>query len=187
MSIREAAAELAPDLIEPVVGYRLWSVHGDRLYSPFRGDVWEDVELRARCLLGAHDPGDVPATDCSCGVYAYYDQPPRSSAVPRDLVIGAVLAWGQVELHGAGMRVSHARILALALPPTNGRKRRMLVAAANYLEVPAVSFRQLRRVAQKIGSPAPRCLRPPRTPLPWECPMGVARTSARPRTTGQRS
>ena len=183
MSIREAATELAPDLIAPVVGYRLWTVHGDRLYSPFRGDVWDDVELRARCLLGTHDPSDVPATDCNCGVYAYYDQPPRSSAVSRNLVIGAVAVWGQLELHGAGMRVSHARILALAQPPTTGRKRRMLVAAANYLEVPAVSFRQLRRVAQKIGSPAPRCLRPPRTPLPWECPLGVARTSARPRGT----
>ena len=185
MSILEAPAQPAPDLIEPVVGYRLWSVQGDRLYSPYRGDVWEDVELRARCPLGTHDPGDVPATDCMCGVYAYYVRPPRSSAVSRDLVIGAVAAWGQVELHGAGMRVSHARILALALPPTSGRKRRMLVAAANYLEVPAVSFRQLRRVAQESGSPAPASLRPPRTPLPWECPMGVARTSARPRGAGR--
>lgn len=156
------------------------------MYSPFKDDVWEDIEFRAVCRLGAHDPRDVPATECSCGVYAYYDLPPRSSAATRDLVVGAVAVWGALELHASGMRASHARILGLALPPTRGRKRGALIAAAHYLEVPAVSFRQLRRLASRVGvAPAPS-LRPARAPLPWECPMGLARSGAQPRVARQR-
>jgi hypothetical protein len=167
----------APDLIEPVIGFRHWSVRGDRLFSPFRGDTWDQLELHARCELGTHEPSDVPARDCNCGVYAYYEQPPRSSAATRELVIGAVAVWGELELHAGGMRASHARILALALPPTRGRKRRQLAAAAHYLEVPAVSFRELGRIARRAGSPAPRDLRPPRL-MPWDRPVGLGRAQA---------
>jgi hypothetical protein len=181
VSAHPAAGARAPDLIEPVIGFRQWRVRDGRLYSPFTGDAWDETELRARCTLDTHDPRDTPATDCGCGVYAYYDQPPRSSAATRDLVIGAVVLWGELELHGGGMRASHARIVGLALPPTGGRKRRLLVAAAARLQVPAVPFRRLRRLAGQAGAPVPATLRPPRTALPWECPMGLARTAARPR------
>jgi hypothetical protein len=176
-----------PDLIEPVIGYRQWSVRGDRLYSPFHGDVWDDVELAATCELGEHNPSDVPAPGCECGVYAYYDQPPRSSAATRDLVIGAVVLWGQMQLHGAGMRASQARIVGLALPPTNGTKRRRLVEVAAYLEVPAVPFQRLKAVAGGFGAPTPAAMRPPRTPLPWECPFGAARVAGRLAGFAQRS
>jgi hypothetical protein len=175
----QAGIDSVPDLIEPLVGFRHWSVHGDRLHSPFHGDRWDDVELQARCEAGAHDRADVPAPDCKCGVYAYYDQPPRSSAATKDLVIGAVVLWGQVQLHGAGMRASHARIIGLALPAISGVKRRQLLAAGAYLEVPVVPFRQLKEVVARCGAPAPVAMRPPRTPLPWECPFGVARVSGR--------
>jgi hypothetical protein len=187
MSALEAALRPVPDLIEPVIGFRQWSVRGDWLYSPFHGDIWEDVELTASCECGEHDPADVPASDCECGVYAYYDQPPRSASATRELVIGAVVLWGQMQLHGAGMRASHARIVGLALPPTNGAKRRRLVGAAAYLEVPAVPFRQLNAVAGCYGAPTPTAIRPARTPLPWECPFGVARTSGRLAGFAQRS
>ena len=187
MSALDGGTTSLPDLIEPVVGFRQWTVRGDRLHSPFQGDVWDDVELAASCECGTHDPGDVPAPDCECGVYAYYDQPPRSSAATRDLVIGAVVLWGDMQLHGAGMRASHARIVGLALPPTNGAKRRRLVAAAAYLEVPAVPFRQLKAVARDHGAPTPVAMRPPRAPLPWECPFGLERASGRLAGFAQRS
>jgi hypothetical protein len=179
MSALETATEAVPDLIDPVIGYRQWSLRGDRLYSPFHGDIWEDVELVANCESSTHDLADVPAPGCECGVYAYYDQPPRSSAVTRDLVIGTVVLWGQIQLHGAGMRASRARIVGLALPPTHSTKRRQLVAAAAYLEVPAVPFRRLRAVASEYGAATPAAMRPPRTPLPWECPFGLARVNGR--------
>src|SRR3984957_8779190 len=176
----------ALDLIEPVVGFRQWSVHGDRLHSPFCGDVWEDLELHASCPLGTHDPCEVPATNCSCGVYAYYEQPPRSSAATRDLVIGVIAVWGQLELHSGGMRASHARIVGLALPLSRGRKRQMLVKAANWLEVPAVPHRRLRRIAAHAGAAVPVALRPPRTRLPLNGPSGLARSGGLPRAPVQR-
>ena len=182
MSAPEVPTMPAPDLIEPVLGFRLWSVRGDRLHSPFRGGVWEDVGLTASCECGGHDPADVPALHCECGIYAYYEQPPRSAAATRDLVIGAVVLWGQMQLHSGGMRASHARIVGLVLPPTNGAKRRRLIAAAAYLEVPAVPFRELTTVASRYGAPPPAAMRPPRTPLPWGCPLpsGLPIGNARP-------
>jgi hypothetical protein len=177
MSALEDLTGPVPDLVEPVLGFRQWSVRDDRLYSPFHGDVWEDVELAATCRSGSHDAADVPALGCECGVYAYYDQPPRSASATRELVIGAVVLWGQMHLYGAGMRASHARIVGLALPPTHGPKRRRLVAAAAYLEVPAVPFRQLKAVAGSSGAPTPAAMRPARTPLPWACPFGEARVA----------
>jgi hypothetical protein len=147
MSSLAVPASFAPDLIEPVIGFRQWNVCGDRLYSPFHGDLWEETDLHANCELGTHDAFDVPAPNCQCGVYAYYDSPPRSAATTRQLVTGAVVMWGQLQLHGAGMRASQARIVALALPLTNGSKRRRLVAAAAYLEVPV-------RATASLGSTA---------------------------------
>jgi hypothetical protein len=162
----------APDLIEPVVGFRQWRLHGDRLYSPQRKVVWDDAVMHASCQSCAHDPDQIPAHGCAGGIYAYYEQIPRSVSARRHLVAGAVVLWGTVELHGGGMRGSHARIVALILPPIRGPKRRGLIAAAAYLEVPVMPFRKLKAVGVGSGSAAPKTLRPPRTPLPWEPAMG---------------
>jgi hypothetical protein len=109
----------APDLIEPVIGYRQWRLREDRLRSPFRDETWEGAELHA---------------DCD---------------------------------HGHGADASHARIVGLALPPTHGRKRRRLLMAAAYPEVPAVPFRGLRALAAQHGHELPASLRPRRR-LPWD-------------------
>ena len=180
MSTLAPPASSAPDLIEAVIGYRQWSVRGGRLYSPFHGDLWEDVELRGSCVLGTHDAADVPVAHCTCGVYAYYEPPPRSAATARRLITGAVVMWGHLQLHGSGMRASCARVVGLALPLTNGTKRRRVDAAAAYLEVPAVPLQQIKLVASGYGAPAPLALRPRRTPSPWQSPMGTARTSGSP-------
>jgi hypothetical protein len=156
----------APDLIEPVIGFRQWRLRDDRLCSPFRDEPWDDVELHAGCDHG-HAAAEIPAAGCGCGVYAFYDQPPRSASPAPDLVAGAVVLWGALQLHGGGMRASHARIVGLALPPTHGRKRRRLLAAAAYLEVPAVPFRQLRALAARHGRELPASLRPRRR-MPWD-------------------
>jgi hypothetical protein len=162
----------APDLIQPLVGFRQWHLHGDRLYSPLRQVVWDDAVMHASCQSCAHDRDQIPGHECACGIYAYYEQVPRSASATHNLVAGTVVLWGTVELHGGGMRGSHARIVALMLPPTHGPKRRGLIAAAAYLEVPVVPFRKLKAVAADNGSAAPKTLRPPRTPLPWEPAMG---------------
>jgi hypothetical protein len=67
-----------PDLIEPVIGYRLWPLIDHTLTSPFASTPWHRPHQRARCDTGRHEAGEVPAKTCSCGMHAYYDPCPRT-------------------------------------------------------------------------------------------------------------
>jgi hypothetical protein len=154
----------APDLVEPVVGFRQWRLAGRTLNSLFSDEQWPHAELRARCKVGGHDPASAPSKACSCGIYAYYDPcPRRASAATPDFIGGVVVLWGRVELHATGMRAEHARIVALELPLSRGRKRRDLVEVADRLGVAAVPHRELKAVGAEHGSPLQRSLRPPRS------------------------
>lgn len=157
----------APDLIDPIIGYRQWRLVGSDLTSLFNDTRWEHAQLSARCDSREHHPELVPDHACSCGVYGYYDPCPRTaSAFTRDLVAGAVIMWGSVELHGTGLRSEHAQIVALELPLSHGAKRRRLLEIADRLGVAAVPHRQLRSVAREHGVPVDRSLRPPRVREP---------------------
>jgi hypothetical protein len=160
----------APDLIDPVVGFRQWRLIGGALCSPYRRIPWWTAELHATCAAAEHDSEEVPAAECSCGVYALYDPNPRTASVATDWIAGAVVLWGTLQLHGEGMRATHARIVALAQPLSRGRKRQGLSRAADALEVPLVAHRQLERVAARQGASLPKSLRPPRQRVPVRCP-----------------
>ena len=115
---------LAPDLIVPLVGFRQWHLANGVLTSMYDRALWPPDGVTARCDRG-HSSAEIPAKDCSCGVYAYYDPCPRTaSAATSDLIGGAVVLWGRIEAHIYGMRGEHARIVALELPLSRGRKRR---------------------------------------------------------------
>ncbi|HTU97096.1 MAG TPA: hypothetical protein VMF14_14715 [Solirubrobacteraceae bacterium] len=155
------ASTPVPDLIDAVVGFRQWRLHGDRLHSPYRRVVWRHPDLAAHCALEGHGLNAIPDPQCTCGIYAYYDPCPRTaSAGTRDLVAGAVVLWGAMELYGGGMRAAHCRIVALALPLSWGRKRAAAVAAASRLGVPIVPHRMLGAHAERHGAPIPASLRP---------------------------
>src|SRR5690242_14676977 len=159
----------APDLAWPVVGFRQWRLIGGVLKSMFVAGDWPDAEQHARCFAARHDDGDVPAKDCSCGIYAYYDPVPRmASAGTRELVAGVVVLWGQIELHASGMRAGHARLVALELPVSPGRKRHDLAAAAERLSVPVVPHRRLRAAAADDGLPIGPALRPTASTDPYQ-------------------
>jgi hypothetical protein len=79
-----------------------------------------------------------------------------------DLLSGAVILWGRIEIHATGMRAEHARIVGLALPLSRGRKRGAVIEAAECLGIPAVPHRQLTAVALAHGKPLQRSLRPVR-------------------------
>jgi len=161
------AVEAAPDLIDPIIGYRQWRLVGDTLTSLFNDTRWDRVSLSALCPGGDHHPEVVPDHACSCGIYAYYDPCPRTaSAVTRELVAGAVVMWGRVELHGTGLRAEHAEIVALELPLSLGSKRRSVLEVADHLGVTAVPHRHLRSVAREHGAPVDSSLRPPRVRQP---------------------
>jgi hypothetical protein len=167
------ATPSAPDLIDPIVGYRQWRLAGGALMSLFNDTRWRRIDLTARCDSGDHHPECVPDHQCSCGIYAYYDPCPRTASATRDLVAGAVVLWGMVELHGTGLRAEHARIVALELPLSLGAKRRTVLEVADLLGVPAVAHRKLRSEAHRHGVPVHSSLRPPRVrepvikPLRW--------------------
>ena len=163
MSSLEYGDSVAPDLVVPLVGFRQWRLTAGAITSMYDGTPWPGGRLTARCDRG-HRPEKVPAKDCSCGVYAYYDPRPRTaSAATPDLIGGAVVVWGRIEAHIYGMRGDHARIVALELPLSRGRKRRAVIEAASLLGVPAVPHRSLKVVALEHGEVLAKSLRPKKT------------------------
>jgi hypothetical protein len=151
----------APDLVDPIIGYRQWRLLDGTLKSMFIAEDWLAASRHAGCYAGRHEPADAPAKDCSCGIYAYYDPVPRmASAGTRELVGGVIVLWGRVELHATGMRAEHARLVALELPLSRARKRREVVAAAQRLGVVAVPHHKLSATALRHGLPLGREMRP---------------------------
>jgi DNA invertase Pin-like site-specific DNA recombinase len=166
--------EFAPDLIEPIVGFRHWRLAQGALRSMFSMTRWDTADMTARCTDGNHDPGQTPSPHCTCGVYAYYEPCPRTaSAMSSELVGGAVVVWGRVEAHATGVRAEHARVVALDLPVLRTRKQRAVTQIAERLGVRAVPHGQLKTEALTHGAPLPRALRPPRQRAPvtsWSWP-----------------
>ena len=150
-----------PDLIVPIIGFRQWRIVAGEPVSMYDGAPWPDGCITARCPQGHTE---VPAKDCTCGVYAYYDPCPRTaSAATADLIGGAAVLWGRIEAHMYGLRGTHARIVALELPLSRGRKRRAVVEAAERATVPVVPHRSLKAVALEHGAVLQPALRPKKT------------------------
>jgi hypothetical protein len=153
-------SDQAPDLMHPVLGFRLWRVEDDALWSPYADHRWGRGRQTARCIAGprrAH-AGPSPGHACTCGIYA--PCPRLASAATSDLVGGAVALWGQLELHPTGVRAQHAMVVALALPFSRWAKRQRILAVARALEVEAVPARRLVATASAYGAPVPRELVP---------------------------
>jgi hypothetical protein len=157
-----AGAMNAPDLVEPVIGYRLWRLGEGSLWSPYVEERWDRGVHTAVCRAERRDHAEpAPAHDCSCGIHAWYEPCPTLSwAATRHLVAGAIALWGAIELHPFGMRAEHGMIVALALPPWHGTKPRRIVEIAAALEVDAVPARRLEAVALEHGKPIPPGMAP---------------------------
>lgn len=175
--------ERAPDLIEPLIGYRLFRVGEDgELFSPF----WrQPMQLfargrnEARCLRRRfslndwiwhgfrHHPAGAPAPapGCSCGLYAYHD--PELDHDDRTWIEGrevwaAVVASGQAELYNRGFRAQELEIVALCPTNANPPSYDQICRAAKRYQVPWVrTLSELRAHALEHGAPAPAALLPP--------------------------
>lgn len=159
-SMHDPCSAPAPDLIEPVIGFRQWRLVDGSLSSIACDVIWAGPTLSARCPLGGHPSQSAPAAACSCGIYAWYEPCPRTaSAATRDYLAGAVVMWGAIELHMSGMRAEHCQIVALALPLSRWGKRDRIVAVAEQLSVPAVRHSDLSRIAEAHGAAVPASLR----------------------------
>ena len=159
-------ATAAPDLIDPVVGFRKWRLVRDRLTSPFIPLRWEASEIHAECypanrtlMFGRGwlaEPHAAPHPDCKCGIYAYHRPPHRGPIPYLDRITGVVALWGKIEVHRDGMRAEHARIGALAYLADLGREHeRRVRLIADALGVDVVEQSELSLAADAYGERLP--------------------------------
>jgi hypothetical protein len=160
----------APDLIEPVVGFRNWRIlrtgpaHG-QLSSPYFPVAWSEPVMRAECrrwrtpeaLLDT--PHAAPQPVCGCGICAYHAPTGEFSKVDYRAVSGVVTVWGRIEISADEMRAELARVEALAVYSRWSRRQRDAVqeVAAN-LGVELVDLRELGAAAASYGAPPPASL-----------------------------
>jgi hypothetical protein len=162
---------LAPDLLEPVVGFRKWRVVGEHLTSPYIPLRWEEPVVHARCypanrslLFGEgwlDEPHDAPHPACRCGVYAWHSLPRRGPVPDPGRVFGIVALWGRIEVHQDGMRAEHAAIRALSFSPRLGADHSATMAGiAGRLGVDLVDDSLLAGAARAYGDSVPASLVP---------------------------
>lgn len=165
----------APDFTQPVVGYRAWRLAQDGALVPWTlsaAGPWEPGENVAACHFATfasvartsrHRP---PAPDCMCGLYALHDPTdPRIAPDAADAhgALGAVVAWGDIEVHATGWRAERACVVALAVPPgACVEQRTRLERAAERYGVALVPQSRLAEAAAAYGAPLPELGRLPR-------------------------
>lgn len=162
--------ERSPDFVEPVVGYRAWRLADDGELVPWtvaRAGGWKPGANTAVCHLShfmvamgegsrrtpRHKP---PSETCMCGLYALHDPRDPRIAPGHDTALGAIVAWGDLEVHATGYRAEHACIVALALPAHCAPStRQRLERAAGRYRVPLVPQDRLAETAREHGAPLP--------------------------------
>jgi hypothetical protein len=164
---------LAPDLIEPVAGFRKWRVVAEHLTSPYIPLRWDEPVVHARCfpanrslLFGRgwlDEPHEAPHPACRCGIYAWHALPSAGPVPDPDRVFGVVSLWGRIEVHADGMRAEHGAIRALGLAPRLGAShRRTMESIAGRLGVELVDEEELPGAARRYGRSLPATLVPER-------------------------
>jgi hypothetical protein len=165
----ESKAE-APDLIEPIVGFRNWRIYrtgptSNELCSPYFPVPWRERVVRAECrrwrspeeLL--ESPHTAPDAGCGCGIRAYHAPLDDFSKVDYQAVSGIVTVWGRIEIGPDEMRAERARVEALALYHRWSRRQTEAVrATAAALGVDLVDLRDLGAAAAGYGAPPPATL-----------------------------
>lgn len=165
-----------------IVGFRLWRPMRNadgrlRLRSTFVKVPWEPgankavhrpggTSTRAMFREDKYGPHDAPAPGCSCGLYAMHTpelaEPRTIGLLAKDLeddfVLGAVLAWGEIEVHASGFRAEYAMPLMLARPPGPGVET--VEKLALYYSIPIVERDELLERALEHGEPVPDRVRP---------------------------
>ncbi len=167
---------LVPDLIQAVLGYRTWAIDAEGWLLPFSlaaiAGPWRPGINHATChyakwrgTVGGPDPApphEAPDPRCMCGLYALLD--PRDRRLPRDdatVALGAVGAWGEIDVHRSGFRAQYATVLALAVPPrAASHLRRRHERAAERYGVDLVAPDLLEAFGRRHAAPVPPSLLP---------------------------
>lgn len=198
------AQPVVPDLIQAVVGYRAWAVDRDGWLLPFSlaaiSGPWRPGINHAVCHYakwqGANgtavrESHAAPHPRCMCGLYGLADaRDPRLPRSDMHLVVGAIGAWGDLEVHRSGFRAEFATVLALAV----GRElspslRDPHERAAERYGVELVSPELLEVTGLRHAAPVPEALLPgavtPGARRRTAGGPGAPRSGARPRRAGR--
>lgn len=145
-SLQQARGALPPEsepelFTEPIIGYRAWRVSADGDLLPVVRHQWNHGWHRWPARAQA--PGQYGWS----GLHAFYDLLHARIQCQYHL-LGAIIAWGEIELHVHGFRAEYAQVVALA--PGLSPKR---WSAAWKLGVPCVSAHKLPELALRQGSP----------------------------------
>jgi hypothetical protein len=144
-------AEGAPDLIEPLVGFRSWRVERGALVSTYTPVVWREAVMCAQCLAGRGHRAPHPS--CGCGLSAYREPPTRFATVDFRGVSGIVSLWGRLQAHRDHVRAEYARVEALALyAGWSGRQRAAVTSIARQLGADLVDLWGQRKAADAYGT-----------------------------------
>ena len=174
--------------------FRAWTLDGYRLRSANpAGGHWTPGVNRAQCRRSSYDrlipmpamwattgvDGDPDVSDarhrapepkCRCGLYAWHEPDQLAGFVGQrgELVYGAIVAWGRIEVHSDGLRAEYAEPVVLAYRDSQSYAHvRRVQAIGAELDLPVVELSELAQAAEGFGEPVPAELRPERIP-PFE-------------------
>jgi hypothetical protein len=154
-------ADGAPMGNEPDIGWRVWALANNRLYSIAKNAFWRPGENQAECLVG-HNQRDVPAPSCHCGFWAILNPVSAMKLAAqvecgqgmgsgytvlnphRTVAVGLVLGYGAIAVHGGeGYRAglaSVACIFADAPEALETEKANLRRAVADEYGVPCIGL-----------------------------------------------
>lgn len=145
----------SPDFAEPLLGYRVWVL--DRM-GHLRAVIvdterWRSGVNEATCW--ANKAHHAPHPGCGCGFNALH-RAPHDYLGDAGHALGAIAAWGEIDLYEAGFRASHACVLALAESPRisgSALHAEKLKRASDRYGVPLVSLADLGTIARRYARP----------------------------------
>jgi hypothetical protein len=155
----------APDFASAVAGYRAWQLGPGGVLFPLALPAtppWEAGINRALCFdAQRHDAHAAPAAGCMCGLHALHRPDDRRLELGHPAV-GAIAAWGEIEVYAAGFRAEFASVIALAHEPSRSTDPppRLREAARRY-GVRLVSFADLEAEAGEFALALPDEVLPP--------------------------
>src|SRR5215831_6272758 len=158
--------------MEPVLGWRIWNLRGGRLESWAVDYCWEPGENLAACLAPHRRAcRSSPGLHCQCGFWAVWTPGQClaracAAAEPPWHVMGLVVGWGTVALHGReGFRAERAALRCLftdrpwsaaALPGTPSRIAGWTVNVPSCGTAALFSPRPLRKLFHRSRPQPPR-------------------------------
>jgi hypothetical protein len=147
----------APDFASAVAGYRAWQLGPGGVLFPLAlpaAPPWEPGVNRASCFAArCRDGHAAPGPECMCGLHALH-RPDDGRLKLGHPAVGAIAAWGEIEVYAAGFRAEYACVIALAHRAS--RSPRAAVAlrdAARHYGVRLVSLDELEAEAREFALP----------------------------------